>query len=264
MEQDVPAVILEREIASRRSGRTVRIDLGESDGLTVSVWDGPARLSDVVPVAREVASRLARSAGRHIAGTVTCVKGCSACCKYLVPLSVPEAFRLIEDVQAMGAGRGDKTRTAFAGAADRLLRSRPPELRQAHDSDAETIGRWYSGLDITCPLLDGDLCGSYAERPIACREHMVHTASADCVGFNPDRGSAVRLPFSVLEVLCELSGDVEGEDSEAVMMPIAIEWARLRPRRAERTWPARQLFARFAELIDAKVYSTAPAGSAVA
>ena len=61
LEQDVPAVILEGDDASIRSGRAVRVNLGEPDDLILSVWDGPARLSDLVPLAREAASRRAKT-----------------------------------------------------------------------------------------------------------------------------------------------------------------------------------------------------------
>ena len=93
---------------------------------------------------------------------------------------------------------------------------------------------------------------------------MVRTPADDCLDFRPESGSVIKLPFSVLELLCELAAEMEGEPSEAVMMPIAIEWADQRPRRAERTWPARELFARFAERINEMTRSAVLADSAVA
>lgn len=176
---------------------------------------------------------------------------------------MPEAFRLVEDVGAMAHQRRQKAKAAFAAVARRVVGSAGPQSCPTDDPSL-AIGRWYSKLDITCPLLFNGLCDSYPKRPIACREHMVSTPPVDCAGFKPADGSAIQLRFSVLELLCELTAEMEGEPPEAVMMPIALEWAGLHPGRAERAWPARELFGRFADRVNEMLAAAPLADSAAA
>ena len=52
----------------------------------------------------------------------------------------------------------------------------PTELADGIRSDR--LGRRYAGLGLACPFLSDDLCATYEQRPIACREHMVIGSAA--------------------------------------------------------------------------------------
>lgn len=220
------------------------------------VREGPARLADAVPVARALATRLAcesRKRQEELGHAVPCKKDCSACCKYLVPLSVPEAFRLAQDVLALEASSRDRTEEAMAVATDAILQADPPPLHLCDCPEGEapshTVGRWYASLELSCPLLAGDLCSFYSRRPIACREHMVISPPVHCEGFHPERGELVDAPFSLTEALGRLASRMEQHPLEAVMLPLALEWAAHHLYRGQCTWPAEELFAGFAGII---------------
>jgi Fe-S-cluster containining protein len=259
---DVPARLLSDP--STRLGRgwvAWPLELASDEGpIRLAAVDGSVRLADLVPVARALATRLAcnaRRSAKQAGVTIPCRKGCAACCSSLVPLSIAEAFRLIEDLQAVPLPRRQALLAAFQVNARRVVEAGPPELppelpasTPAERSHAvEATGRWYNGLELDCPFLVQNLCTLYSQRPLACREHMVRTDESACEGFQPCAGETLQLPVSALDMLVELVSELEGEEPEAVMMPVAVEWARMHPRRAERTWPAKTVFGRFVEML---------------
>ena len=70
--------------------------LGEPVRFQINVADRHARLSEIVPFARALSTKLAMIVSDRLGAggkSVFCCKGCSACCSYLVPLSIPEVFR---------------------------------------------------------------------------------------------------------------------------------------------------------------------------
>jgi Fe-S-cluster containining protein len=122
---------------------------------------------------------------------VSCRKGCAACCRYLVRISVAEALRIREVV----AGLPEDHR-------ERVL-SRSAEIREAaglagltvdlerglvvHRDDPgeaarmEGLARRYLALDLPCPFLDEGACSIYSDRPASCRQHCVSTPADLCV-----------------------------------------------------------------------------------
>jgi len=54
---------------------------------------GTARLADIVPPARIICDKIVDTAIQQIrcsGNYIPCIKGCSACCSYLISLSAPE------------------------------------------------------------------------------------------------------------------------------------------------------------------------------
>ena len=237
--------------------------------LTLDVLGGPlyfeakinhefARLSDIVPVARAFSSRIAQSvidASEQAGEPITCHKGCSACCSYLVPLSIPEAFRLRQEVLCLPAAQREAILQSSIDSAMQILdrklaRKITDELPQTDERiAANRISRWYAGLRLVCPFLSGGLCEWYAQRPLACREHVVSGPASLCAGSWSDMQHVVETPVSGLEALAELTGELENSCIEAIMLPFALAWAEDNIERSERTWPTRQMVERFFEIL---------------
>src|SRR5271170_6707587 len=77
----------------------------------VPVPRGPMRLADLVPVAQRVAQHNVDSAialDKKEGREVSCRRGCAACCRQIVPISAPEAFRLADHVLALDPRRRDR------------------------------------------------------------------------------------------------------------------------------------------------------------
>jgi len=251
------------EIAVDVFGETVRV--------RAAVAPGRARLADVVPLARELAGRVVAATIRRIradGGDVPCRRGCADCCaSYLVPVSVPEAVRLGDEIGSLPPGMRRRVAAAMLSAARRIIRAGAPSLPGTlitHGGGtiacpAGAVGQWYAGLNIGCPLLEGDACQIYAHRPLACAEHMVTTSPEFCRGFQPGRGRIAALPVSVLEALAKLAAEVEQRPVESTLVPLLPAWNDLNAERGRRTFDAVDLVERFAGIVEDLAASAARA-----
>ena len=101
--------------------------IDETVRLRAAVPEFRATLADVVPLAREICDRLTSSVVRQVEArgrAISCAKGCGVCCtNYLVPMTVPEALRLWEDVQRLPPADFRRLAEAFDDVARRLAES---------------------------------------------------------------------------------------------------------------------------------------------
>jgi Fe-S-cluster containining protein len=253
--------------ASTANGRTpVSITLrlsGRPWPVRLSVADRQARLSELVPVARWMADRVMQHSIRWACDSgqpVSCRKGCAACCRYLVPLSAPEAAWLAGEIDALPSWVRRHVQQDLAAVARRIIQAGPPTLPQPSSAGpavqattpAGAAGEWYSRLKITCPLLRGDCCALYSRRPLACREHLVTSSPEACKGLAPGRGDLLQTPLSVLTALAALAAELEQAPLEAVIFPLVLAWREVNADRDRRTWPAVRLVERFLALLAAQ------------
>ena len=234
--------------------------LGEPARFSISVAQKKARLSDIAPLARTLSTKLALEVLdrlRRNGQVVPCCKACSACCNYLVPLSVPEAFRLREEVLAMPAEQGKAVLQSCLDTAKRILDRKPKEFDIDELTEAESqiqisqLGKWYAGLKLACPFLSDSLCTSYENRPVACREYIVTGSALLCEAEWTDESQIVQIPVSVLECLGQLTAELEQSNIEAVMLPLALPWTQENIERARRTWPAVTMAEHFVKILQA-------------
>ncbi len=225
---------------------------GERLGVAVTVPPGRARLADVVGVARGLCDRFTEVVIRRAAeagAAVSCFKGCAACCtSFLVPVTVPEAFRLLEDLRELPPGRRRRIEVALAAGTRKIehadlaeaLAGLDPADPAARTRQVDLAGEWWSRERFTCPLLraaDG-ACGPYAHRPIPCREFLAVSDPALCA---ENRETRLRRPFAMHAVLSAWAARMEGTRPTLILLPNLLAWLGDHPLRPRRTWPAREL-----------------------
>ncbi len=235
--------------------------LGELVHLRISAAQRQATLADIVPLARTLSTKLVSVVVdklRKEQKFVPCCKGCSACCSYLVPLSVPEAFSMREEVLDMPADQSKAVLRLCLDASRKILDDMP-ESFDVHSTtnspnQVRQLSSWYAGLKLPCPFLSGGLCTIYEQRPTACREHFVTGSGLPCETECMVQSQMVTMPVSVLEALGQLAGDLEGTCAEAVMLPLALPWAQENLQRHQRTWPAIMMVERFVDILKVMAY----------
>ncbi len=243
--------------------------LGEQMQFSISAEQEQMKLADIVPWARTVCDRVTTRAvhiRRRNGGHIACEKGCSACCRYLVPLSVPEALRLRHEVSAMPASEGRGVEQSCLLAARRILESPIPDLfagESFHEflptnEQTDAVSEWYRSLELTCPFLDDSICSIYEHRPLCCREYFIDGSAAACKGKSED-ATKVEMPVRMSEVLASLVAELEGRTVEAIMMPLALIWAEENEVRDRETWPTRKIAERFVELLGEMVEDSSAA-----
>lgn len=182
---------------------TVRVKLtieGHELEAGVAVPAGAARLRDVLPVLQNLTDAvvgIAEASAAERGERVSCAKGCGACCRQMVPISVPEAHHLAAVVAGMPGEQAERVRGRFAVALERLERAGLlTALRgRAGLTEAELAGLdvAYFRLGMACPFLEEETCSVHAVRPLACREFLVTSPAAHCA--NPVAGAVAQLPL---------------------------------------------------------------------
>ncbi len=231
--------------------------LGKPTCLRINVAPVQARLSEMAPLARAISTKLALATLERLrenGKSVPCCKGCSACCSYLIPLSVPEAFCMAEELFALPPEKGKTLLQSSLDTAKTILEQMPEDFNTGEsptDSGIRSsqLGTWYAGLRLHCPFLSDDLCVMYDQRPIACREHVVTGSATSCNVEGTDEPDVAKMPVSVLECLGRLAAELEQSEVEAIMLPLALPWAQENTERSNRTWPAVTMVEQFIHIL---------------
>ena len=231
--------------------------LGKPTCLYINVARGQARLSEMAPLARTLSTKLALATLerlRESGKSVPCCKGCSACCSYLIPLSVPEALCMAEELSALPPEEGRTLLQSSLDTAKTILEQMPKDFNTGEpptDSGIRSsqLGAWYAGLRLHCPFLLDNLCVMYDQRPIACREHVVTGTATLCDVEGTGEPDVTKMPVSVLECLGRLAAELEQSDVEAIMLPLALPWAQENIERSKRTWSAVDMVEQFIHIL---------------
>ena len=225
---------------------TVGLSLeGETFEARLTVPAGPCTSARLLPSLRPLAEALlgvaverAKSEGL----SVSCAKGCGACCRQLVPISPAEAreiARLVEDLpeprRSVIRERFAKARAALdvAGLLPRLL-----EPEGFPDAAVQALGLDYFRLGIACPFLEEESCSIYADRPIACREYLVSSPAEHCARPSAATIRTIEPASKVWIALARLDEDPARRFIPWAPLSLAPEWSESHPEEpARRTGP---------------------------
>lgn len=165
----------------------------------------PAELARIAMAAADAVADAARARAEAAGRSISCRRGCGACCRQLVPVSIPEALRISEVVEAMTEPlrsdvrrRFDEAVAAFAraGLLEELRSLADPLAEAARGAEAHyELARRYFELGIACPFLEEESCSIHEDRPAACREHLALSPPAWCE--EPFERTVDRAPASV-------------------------------------------------------------------
>jgi Fe-S-cluster containining protein len=146
----------------------------------------------------ELGATRARSAGQ----TISCAKGCGACCRQLVPISPTEAQDLARLVSALPSERAAEVRKRFAEALSTMEGAGvSPHGHPITDKAAyREYGLDYFRQGIACPFLHDESCSIHPDRPLVCREYQVTSSPAACAKLGSGEVRQVPVPGPVWAV----------------------------------------------------------------
>jgi Fe-S-cluster containining protein len=205
---------------------------GERFEARMTVPAGVCAPSRLLPALRPLSEALvgvaverARADGR----TVSCAKGCGACCRQLVPISPTEAREIARLVEELPEPRKSRVRERFVAAKERLTGSGLLPLLADPESFADTavqqLGLDYFQLGIACPFLEDESCSIYPDRPISCREYLVSSPPEHCAHPSTRTIRTIEPTSKVWIALARLEEDPARRFIPWVPLSLAPEWA---------------------------------------
>ncbi|MCW5748748.1 MAG: YkgJ family cysteine cluster protein [Alphaproteobacteria bacterium] len=234
-----PQDILRRPMAS------ARLRLADGDmriEVPIQVPSDAVAAIEVLPAVHRLQDALVDAAQQRAARrgqAISCRRGCAACCRQPVALIDIEAWALAALVERLPEPRRSTVRARFAAALERLDAA-GLKNRLAEAGDAGTQGGAIRALSldafalgIACPFLEDEACSIYADRPLACRQHVVTTPAERCA--EPGKGEIAALPATSLSAA--LQGLLDGGRRPRrrwVPLALALEWAAAHKPPAER------------------------------
>lgn len=203
----------------------------------VAVPAGPARVSDLLPVARALSDAVVRETCQAVERTgdrISCTKGCGACCRNLVAISEVEARQIRAVVDRLPEPRREAVRARFSEARGRLERAGLLNKLQATDrvtdEDYGALVGAYFQEGIACPFLEEESCSIYDERPITCREFLVTSPPENCARLGSEGVQRVLLPLRVFNAVARWQVPPAEHFLERwVPLILAPEWAAAHP-----------------------------------
>lgn len=219
---------MKSDVAEPASTVTGNLELsiaGKRLQLELSVPRGPTRPVRLLAHFRALADTVVDIACEG--KSISCTKGCGACCRQLVPISAVEARRLRELLDELPEPRAAEIRARFASARERLAEAGLLEAlldpQRIGDEQAQAFGLEYFAHGIACPFLEDESCSIHRERPIACREYLVTSPAAHCARPTADTVERVAMPAKVASAVRKL------QPPTWVPLIVAPEWADAHP-----------------------------------
>ena len=181
---------------------------------------------------------------------VSCEKGCAACCRMLVPISVPEAFALTNAIDQLDQNERNRLLAKLDQAQQQLARagilkqlsSLADSSEPLSDEAIEPLNRAYYALRMPCPFLDNETCSIYADRPAACRELAVTSPATECQDMTTPTVQPVPVAVRLSTTLSLLWADLTGTAPRLIPLPLAVDWARRHKEEQTNQWTGTELF----------------------
>lgn len=187
---------------------------------------------------------------RQTGQTVSCHKGCAACCRMLVPISAPEAFALAQTIERLEQPERDRLLAKLDLAQQQLARAGVLKQLSAlaessdpiSDEAIEPVNRAYYALRMPCPFLENEACNIYEDRPAACRELAVTSPSNDCQDMTSRSIRPVPVAVRISTTLSLLWAELTGTTPRLIPLPLAVDWAKRHQAEQAGRWAGTELF----------------------
>src|ERR1043165_3190392 len=170
--------------------------------LNLTVPARPVKPQAMLPVFQKMANAFADLGVRAVESvnrSVSCKKGCGACCRQPVPLTEVEIYYIAQLVDDLPEPRRAEIRTRFE-KADAHFNGKGwlPRLEACEtEGEVERVVLDYFFEGIPCPFLEEESCSIHADRPITCREYLVTSPSEQCSNPIATMLDRVPLPMTV-------------------------------------------------------------------
>jgi Fe-S-cluster containining protein len=215
---------------------TADVELG-GDGwhmrVKLTVPTGPTRMRQLLPMVQDLTNTvvdLTAKAVEEQGDTISCKKGCGACCRQLVPISKVEAQHIRDLVEGLPEPRRSEIRARFSAARRKLeaagLLEKLLHWEDWAQGEGPMIGIEYFRQGVACPFLEEECCSIHPDRPLACREYLVTSPAENCSRPTAETVKPVRIPLKIWTSVARMDDVPPGARYlQWIPLILAPEWA---------------------------------------
>ncbi len=193
-------------------------------------------ISKIVPLVRSLgdqAQELEITKTTRAGKTISCQKGCAACCRPMIPVSPPEAFTLVETINDLPQEHQNRIKHNLATTKQQLekagllhgLQDLIDSPHQITDHDLDILNRTYYAQRLPCIFLENEVCSIYDHRPAGCRGHLVTSPAEWCQDMDHNPIEELHIPLRAGTVLSLLWANMNKKPVRLLPLPLAVEWA---------------------------------------
>ncbi|HTZ90221.1 MAG TPA: YkgJ family cysteine cluster protein [Alloacidobacterium sp.] len=201
---------------------------------SLTVPAGKTTLTELLPILQNFDSGMidrvvgeATDAGHP----VSCRKGCGACCRQMVPLSIFEAEFLSNWFSTLPAERQAELEERFrrgltklkeAGVLDKIM-------DQSWGTDEKSFVQMavdYFHAGVPCPFLEDESCSIHPIRPLICREYLVTSPPELCNDPSKHQISAIHLPLMPSLALYSIGKELTQDTRGWMPLIFLLAWAK--------------------------------------
>ena len=196
------------------------------------VPSGQTNLTQLLPVIQDFSNSVTGAMASRLGEdgeAISCRKGCAACCRQMVPLTIFEAEALADYIRSLPETRQHELANRFhqallklsaTGLIDRMVNEN--WLAETEASRKLTIEYLY--LRIPCPFLEDEACSIHDIRPFGCREYLVTSPPEHCFDPSTLPVAPVRLPVSPFLALQRIGAKVEHDARGWIPLLFLFAW----------------------------------------
>ncbi len=212
------------------SGKIELSIAGEPVSFEMTIPKNKVKLSRMLPIFQQMTHSIVDIGVQKIESegkTVSCQKGCGACCNQLVPISEAEAFQLTELVEEMPEPSQSRIKQKFADACNHFTEigwfKKVDKTNELSDNERRQLVLDYFAEGIPCPFLEDASCSIHQNRPLVCREYLVSSPAELCEKPTAETIDRVKIIFSISETFRKL----EDNPKTITFLPLilALGWA---------------------------------------
>jgi Fe-S-cluster containining protein len=202
--------------------------------INLTVPAQPVKPQAMLPIIQKMANAFTDVGVRaveRVGRTISCQKGCGACCRQPVPLTEVEIYYIAELVDRLPEPRRSEIKARFEEAAAHFNQKGWLKKLVACETEDEVkeVVLEYFREGIPCPFLEEESCSIHPDRPIICREYLVTSPKENCTNPVPEVLQRVPLPLTATDGASRLGRTGKLSRRNYLPMVFALDWAALYP-----------------------------------
>lgn len=214
---------------------------GEPLEVQMTFPEKPVRPQRILPVLQQMTNKfvdIGVKVAEQRGESVSCTKGCGACCSQLVPISEIEVYHIANLVEEMPEARRKIVKEKFEKACRRFheigVFRRIDATSDFSTEEIRKIAVEYFEQNISCPFLEDQACSIHPVRPLSCREYLVTSPAEICSAPTPETVKTIEIPHKMSRTLLKVWRDNYSPKTAFVPLVRALEWAKTHPEKSQR------------------------------